>query len=103
MSVYVTMWPDVGLARLVTMIVQHLVAIQSSLSAPPSFTIDRTHPLQVRSSRELSRSLFFSEKQLLYFTDFSTLAQICQPPDVSPCACVLAYFYKYFSRVLVLH
>ena len=28
---------------------------------------------------------------------FLTLAQMCQPPSVSPCAHVLAYFHKYFQ------
>jgi hypothetical protein len=42
------------------------------------------------------RSLFHSEKHLLHFTNFSTLAQMCQP-SVSPYARVLAYFHKDFQ------
>ena len=30
---------------------------------------------------------------------FQTLAQMCQPPSVSPCAHVLAYFHKHFKGV----
>jgi hypothetical protein len=48
---------------------------------------------------ELSvRSLFDSEKHLLHFTNFFTLTQMCQPPSVSPCSRVLAYFHKYFQQ-----
>ena len=43
------------------------------------------------------RSLFHSDNHLLYFTNFSTLAQMCQTLSVSPCACVLAYFHKHFQ------
>ena len=43
------------------------------------------------------RSLFFSDYHLLHFTNFSTLAQMCQSPSVSPCARVLAYFHKHFQ------
>jgi hypothetical protein len=42
------------------------------------------------------RSLFDSEKHLLHFTNFSTLAQMCKSPSVPPCAHVLAYFHKHF-------
>jgi DNA-binding Xre family transcriptional regulator len=42
------------------------------------------------------RSLFHSDKHLLHFINFSTLAQMCQPPCVSPCARVLAHFHKHF-------
>ena len=38
------------------------------------------------------------KKHLLQFTNFSTLAQMCQPPSVSPCARVLAYFHKHFQE-----
>jgi hypothetical protein len=53
-------WPDMtnhhrpDAQRLVTMTVQCLVVVQSCPSTPPSFAIDRTHPLHVLSSRELS-------------------------------------------------
>ena len=43
------------------------------------------------------QSLFLSENHLLHFTNFFTLAQMCQPPSVSPCARVLAYFHKCFQ------
>jgi hypothetical protein len=42
-------------------------------------------------------SLFSSDNYLLYFPNFSTLSQMCQPPSVSPCTCVLAYFHKHFQ------
>ena len=35
--------------------------------------------------------------QLLFTSIFFTLAQMCQPPSVSPCAHVLAYFHKHFQ------
>ena len=41
--------------------------------------------------------LLHSDNHLLYFTYFSTLAQMCQTPSVSPCVCVLAYFHKHFQ------
>jgi hypothetical protein len=47
--------------------------------------------------RSCSRSLFLSEKHLIHFTNFTTLTQMCQPPSVSPCARVLAYFHKHFQ------
>jgi hypothetical protein len=61
-SVYVTMCPDAGPAHPVTMTMQRLIAVQSSPGVPPSLTIDRTHPLWVRSSQELSLVSVFSEK-----------------------------------------
>jgi hypothetical protein len=87
---YVTMWLDAGSAHPVTMTVQHPIIVLSSPSMPPSFTIDQTHPLWVWS-------MFSMKKQLLYFTNFSTLAQMCQLPSVPPCVRVLAYIHKHFQ------
>jgi hypothetical protein len=35
---------------------------------------------------------------LLLITNFTTLAQKCQPPNVPSCAPVLAYFHKHFQE-----
>jgi hypothetical protein len=40
------------------------------------------------------------QKLLLLISNFATLDQMCQPPSVSPCARVLAYFHKHFQGCL---
>ena len=58
---------------------------------------DRTHNPMFGHCESSVWSQKISDNHLLYFTNFSTLAQMCQPPSVSPCACVLAYFHKHFQ------
>jgi hypothetical protein len=43
------------------------------------------------------RSLPVTSFRLRFSTNVVALDQICQPPSVSPCACVLAYFHKYYQ------
>jgi hypothetical protein len=59
-----------------------------------------TMPLTVEMTRRTGLGLGPASNHssgLLDFTNNATLNQMCQPPSVSPCAHVLAYFHKHFQ------
>jgi hypothetical protein len=90
------LWLDAGLACPVTFTVLRLVRTQTELECAYLFVNDLTHHLSVRSSRKLRLITVFSEKQLLHFTNFSTLTQ-CANHQVYHLVHVLAFFHKHFQ------
>jgi len=68
----------------------------NTLGYTASASTDQTHNSVSGHYKSSVRSLKINDNHLLYSTNF-TIAQMCQPPSVSPCARVLAYFHKYFQ------
>jgi hypothetical protein len=69
-------------------------SVRSRTKAAPSLLVMTRCRVRVRS---LQSQRPVNPKLLLHLFNFATLAQMCQPLSVSPCACVLAYFHKYFQ------
>jgi hypothetical protein len=59
-------------------------------------TTDRTLSQRSVLSTWASGQCFSARNTTATSPIFSTLAQMCQPPCISPCACLLAYFHKHF-------
>jgi hypothetical protein len=82
----------------VVIVCQHLITRQVETRSASSFYKwpDSAPPRQV-TMWPASGHCLTVKKHLLHFTNFSTLAQMCQPPSVPAYARVLAYFHKYFQ------